>query len=619
MLRNYRHLWIIVLAFIISVAFFNKYARQIFIFHGDAFGYYEYLPSAFIYHNLRTMEVVPTDKGIPDRILSSFESIKSTGYRTPKGYIVDQYTYGVAFMELPFFLVAHIYDKLTGKAADGWSDDYAVAIRIASFLYALLGLFIIYNILKIYFDRLIALITVLLIYLSTHFFWFSVYQAGMSHMPLFFLYALLMFITIKLHERPRASAFIIIGFIMGLITITRPSDAVCIFIPLLYNVYSKQKIREKIAFILSNIKNVLLLIIAFIIPIIPQLLYWKAVSGKFLFYSYGNQKFDWLKPHLLYGLFSFSNGWLPYAPIMVFAILGLLLYKRYMAWIYAIFIILPVYIYIIYSWYCYNYINGMGSRPMIHMYPLLALPLAALIQFISQKKFYLKAIFALLCCFFIATNISFSSLKVEGLLNTENANMQYSLHMLFRNSITYNDLVLADIGEFQPDEKNLTKIATLKCLNFDDSLSDHYIRNGLPDSKYVYRFVPGQEFQDEKLKIVYSKAVFKDAVWLKCSGRFLFRLWPSSHWHALVVNFSRGDKSLKWVGCGIDNKIGLAGRTGVLDGVKLDHFEYLKWAPVYFFTKIPRNIRDGDTIEMNIWDITKDGMDVDDLCIELYK
>ncbi len=50
--------------------------------------------------------------------------------------------------------------------------------------------------------------------------------------------------------------FIIMGFVCGLITLIRPTDVLCLLIPLLYNVYNKETIRKKVLFIKENLLNI---------------------------------------------------------------------------------------------------------------------------------------------------------------------------------------------------------------------------------------------------------------------------------------------------------------------------------------------------------------------------
>lgn len=592
------------------------------MFHGDAYGYYSYLPSTFIYHNLKHPEVLPDDTTIYYKARLSAWNIKENGFRTPKGYVINQYTYAVALMELPFFLAAHLYEKATSGHANGYTLTYDIAIRISSAVYALLGLLLMYRVLRRYYDPLISIITTSLVLLATNLFWFSVHQAGMSHPILFFLYALVVYLTIRLHEQPNIKRFALLGFVLGFVVIMRPTDVVSAFIPLLYGVYNRDTFKERIRFITRNTKGVTAGIICGVLPFIPQMIYWKVLTGKYLYYSYGKQSFTWKHPKIIEGLFYFSNGWLPYTPIMFIAIAGLLLYKSYHKWLVAILVISPVYMYLIYSWYCYNYINGLGSRPMIHLYALYALPLAAVVQSVFNRGVVMKTVFLFVACFFVAANYSFSELRYKNLLNTDEAKGSYAMHVLFKHAIDYDDLVLNDIGIKQPESNKLTKVATILEDNFDDSSSANYLPNSHLNlqSKYCYR-MKDNEYPPNVLKIPYDKKLFGNAKWFKCSGKFMVNVWESYRRHILCVSTSRDGKSYMWTGVNIDNKIGLVNNEcGHADkGLTLDHFEYQRWGEVYFYTPIPEDIKEGDIVELLVWNLYKKEIQVDDLKLELYK
>ena len=607
---------VILITIAIASIFLWGYGLKYPTFYGDSLGYYLYLPATFIYHNPKALNEFPKDKVIDPFIRNYGHEMEETKeQRTSKGYILDQYTYGIAFMEMPFFLIAHAYEKVNGLPATGYSDTYKYLIKISALFYSMLGLLLIYKILKNYFSSTISLLGIATIFVGTNLFWFTLFQAGMSHVPLFFLYALLMYLTIKVHERPVSFLFPAIGFIMGLITIIRPTDILCLLIPLLYNTYNRETLRKKTLFIKNNLQNMLFLITAFIIPIIPQLIYWKAVTGSYIFYSYGNQSFDWLHPKIIEGLFYFSNGWLPYSPVMIFSVIGILLYKHFRKWAWCIWLIIPLYIYIIYSWYCYRYINGLGSRPMIHLYPLLALPLAAFIQLVSQQKLIIKFLFASCFGFFIAVNISYSMQKEKRVINTEESNMVFNFQMLFRMNLRYNDLVVKNIGEKQPDTNKTTKLYTLACENYEDSVSDHYVHDTVYGSKYVYHMLPAEEYQQPFL-ITYNTKKIKGAKWFKCSGKFMYPSPPPNIYakHLLVINI---DDKL-WKGCEIENKID-NWNNNVAKDIAFDYYKTDKWGYVYFYVKIPNNLKDGDLIKLFVWNLGKLDIYIDDLCLELYK
>ena len=243
---------ILTITVVCSGLFFFMKGKDSTVFYGDGLGYYLYLPSAFIYHNNGNPEALPKNKGIGEGIHYYVADMKEQLPVTAKGYRVNQYTYGVAFFELPFFATAHLFEKLTDKEANGFSATYSNAIRTGGIVYLLLGLiFLFYSLLE-FVTRNTALITTCLVLIGTNLFWFSFYQSGMAHVLLFFLYALLLFLTIRLHQQARPVFFLLIGLAAGFITVIRPTDVLCLLIPLLYGINSAELRKKKMQMIQAN-------------------------------------------------------------------------------------------------------------------------------------------------------------------------------------------------------------------------------------------------------------------------------------------------------------------------------------------------------------------------------
>lgn len=621
--RKFYTILLIALALAAGAVLMGKYNPKRFIFYGDVMGYYIYLPSAIIYHNLQDMDKLPANAGIEQGVFEYTAFIKKYNVEAGLEHWLNQYTYAVALMELPFFLAAHLYETVAGRPANGYDDSYKLALSAGSIMYTLLGMILVYKVLRRYFSHMQALVTLILVLLGTNMFWFAFGQAGMSHIPLFFLYALLMYVTIRLHEKPGTGWFIVVGLIAGFITVMRPSDVVCLAIPFLYGVSDKASLMQKLQFVKVHRYKLLMAAIFFILPAIPQMLYWKLVTGSYIYYSYGGQAFNWANPKLVEGLFSSGNGWLPYAPVMLFALAGLMFYKSLKDWKLVIVVILPVYIYIIYSWYCYNYINGFGSRPMLHLYPLLSLPLASFIQYISRKSVATKAVFAVACLLCVCAVLSLSYLQAQKKYASDNANYRFYLQMLFKTRLTYEDMLVAEMNQFQPDVKSLTSLRTYAYKDFNLPLDDHYVSDPLDTAEYVYHVRDGEEYFPGKIQAVYKQSDFKDVNWIRCSGRFMIPGFSNYQPHLFV--FAVQDDSnnyVYWTSCKIDNKIGVADNSCVHaggTGLSFEHTEYDRWGEVYFFVKVPDGLNDGNIISLDIWNTGKVQFYLDDFKIGLYR
>ena len=122
------------------------------------------------------------------------------------------------------------------------------------------------------------------------------------------------------------------------------------------------------------------------------MVYWHTVTGHFIYYSYGtNERFFFGDSKLIKGIFGFRKGWLVYTPVMLFALIGLVpLYRHHRAHFWGITVHLVLNLYVVFSWWCWWYGGGLGIRALIESYALLAIPLAAWIEWIATRKGLLR-------------------------------------------------------------------------------------------------------------------------------------------------------------------------------------------------------------------------------------
>ena len=191
-----------------------------------------------------------------------------------------------------------------------------------------------------------------------------------------------------------------LGLTIGLATICRPTELMLVLIPLLWGVYNKTTVIEKLQGLWQRKSHVIVLGTGIALMGIIQMAYWKIYSGQFLYYSYEEYTFDWLRPHIWNGLFSFRKGWLIYTPVMILALMGLIpLYKNYREKFWMVAIYLALTLYIVFAWQVWWYGGSFGARSMVQVYALLAFPLAACISYVLQRKVLtiITAVFVLLC------------------------------------------------------------------------------------------------------------------------------------------------------------------------------------------------------------------------------
>lgn len=408
----------------------------------DAFGYYLYLPAAFIYSDLEKLDWI-------DSIDQKYHLSGGKLYQASKlenGNRVCKYLGGTAIMQLPFFLLGHFISKFTDYPSDGFSTPYQYAIAFGAVFYCIFSLFILRRLLLAYFDDRTTSLCLLLMVLATNLIHYvSTYAAGMSHAFLFPLYVLVIYTTMKWHERPSLQMAFATGLILGIATIGRPTEIIMLFIPLLWNTHSKELSRLKWNFLRNHKIHLYCIAGAAFLGALPQLIYWKMVTGSFL-HDVGS-KWVFLNPFFRV-LFGFENGWFIYTPVTVFFIAGLFFIKKYpFKNSFLVFCLLNIWIVI--SWFDWRYGATYSTRALIQSYPVFAFPLAAIINTILDTKF--KYAFYVLSAYLIFVNQFQLYQYDKGILHYRDMNKEYYKRIYLNPNPGPLDMSVLDRNEIPED------------------------------------------------------------------------------------------------------------------------------------------------------------------------
>ena len=131
-----------------------------------------------------------------------------------------------------------------------------------------------------------------------------------------------------------------------------------------------------------------------------QLLYWKTVTGQWVYYSYDDQKLEFLRPHITSVLYSYKKGWLVYTPIMALALLGFVpLYKQQKSIFWAILAFFIANFYLVSCWSVWWYGGSFGQRALIQSYVFLLFPFTAFWVWALQKRVVWLLLMPLLALF----------------------------------------------------------------------------------------------------------------------------------------------------------------------------------------------------------------------------
>lgn len=386
---------IIIALLFISIPFINfshhKWQQNEGVIVWDIKQYYAYLPAAIIHHDL-SLDFMNDDPEFYNKWIWPTES--PTGKKT----IIT--TMGLSFLYSPFFLVAHSFSSISQKfEANGYSMPYHIALTFSALFYLLLGLFFLRKTLLQFYSEKTTALTLFLIAAGTNLLFYSTYEAPMSHCYNFALISVFFYLTIQWHEKRSLKNTILLGVLGGLIALIRPTNIIVLLSIPLYGIKNFKDLKIQLASIFSDWRKLLAMIAAFITVWLPQFFYWKYISGKFFYFTYGEVggKFFFDNPQLFKFLFSYEKGWLVYTPLMIFALIGIVfLYKKNRKVFWPTITLTLLIIYILSSWWSWWFGGGFGQRSMVDYYGILALPLAALIEHFSTRKVFKYAVPGLL-------------------------------------------------------------------------------------------------------------------------------------------------------------------------------------------------------------------------------
>jgi len=380
-MKKYLVAWSITL--VLVTVTFSDFSTRIWqspgrIIQWDVIDYYGYLPAAFIYHDI-TLQFKDHYQG--------HKKFVFWAKKTATGNYVFKMTMGVSVMLSPFFFIANEAAGPLGYNTGGYSLPYRFAIVIAALFYLLLGLIFLARVLRFYFSETVTALTVLAIGLGTNLFWYSTFEPGMSHVYSFFLVSVFLYLTILWHRRITIMRTIFIGLVIGLLTLIRPVNILMVLFFIFYDVKSIAGFKNKFSLFWQKRIHILLMILAGFVVLLPQFIYWKTVTGHWVYYSYGREGFFFLHPQIINVLFSFRKGWFVYTPVMFFAVIGTyFLFKNYKQFFLPVLLLFIVYLYVVSSWWCWWYGGSLGQRELIDIYPVMALPLAAMLHWIGSQK-----------------------------------------------------------------------------------------------------------------------------------------------------------------------------------------------------------------------------------------
>ena len=592
--------------YIVSYPFLNGWPNP---FVWDTFGYYLYLPMAFIHQDLGMQEFSVIENLQQEQFIStSFYQI----HKAETGNWLIRYPSGLSVLLSPFYFIGHWVAKWGGFPQNGFSLPYQIAIVTGCLFYISISLFLLRKILLTWFADKVVAVTIVIICFGTNYLHQATVNTVMPHTLLFFLYTLIVLYTIKWHKNKSVGNSILLGAFIGLATICRPIEIISVFIPLLWGVKNWKEFREKVINIGRNYpRNLLIAVAAGVAVVFIQMLYWKVYAGYFIYNSYQNpgEGLDLLFPHLIEVLFSFKKGWFIYTPIIGFAFAGFYFLKKEKPnyfWSLAVFT--AVNLYLVSSWTCWWYAQSFSQRAMVQSYVVLALVLAFFVQAYFKFNGLKKIGFGTLILFLIGLNLFQIHQSKKGLIHGDR--MTFTAYK-------------AVFGKMEFDKNKLEPL-----LSYDRDL-------GFEEAQENYQFVNEVLHQEDFEKKELGKGIEPNEgnSCLKIgaeSGDLYFNEWEKPY-------FEITDKDLIWVSISFKAKVSDSNsKTRIVINIKRNkdgdnygyfakdiakhkNFEINKWKNYTYYYLTPHIRNKKDIVQTYFWYGGGEDVLIDDIQASFYQ
>jgi len=356
------------------------------VLHGsDPLGYYAWVRSAVIDGDLNV------DNEFHDLHFDEYHQII-----TPTGHRANQWSAGPALLWSPFYLVAHGLTTLQARLggpwpADGYSLPYTVATGLASTMYALMGLFLLYSLARRYAADSVAALAVTTIWFASPLVFYMYSSPMMSHAVDVFACSLFVWVWQRTRPWPTGWGWIARGACIGLSTLIRPQNILLGILPVLD---LGQKLfdhdsprRQRIGVVL---RSALSFGVGILVFMGPQMVFWRIVYGYWIVntYTFGQDGtlFTPLQPHVLEALFSTDRGLFFWSPVLLPALGGLVaLFRQDRRLALLLALNFCVQCYVISSNIWWNGAPSFGARYFLGNTPAFVLGLAALGETLRKR------------------------------------------------------------------------------------------------------------------------------------------------------------------------------------------------------------------------------------------
>jgi hypothetical protein len=370
--------------FLLTLPLVNPWVR------GDGVGYYAYLRSALIDHDLRFENdyLAANESFVMARVDSQGHLLPSLYTRT--GYVENHFSVGPAILWAPVMLTVHGAVRLADHfgahvPADGYSRPYLLAMALSTCAYGFLSLLLSYWLARKFFGGPWAFLATLGIWAASSLPVYMYFNPSWSHAMSAFTVALFLWYWERTRFQRTAAQWAVLGLLTGLMGNVYYPNVILVIFPALevgHLLLARRRESPDAAPVQKLALGGGLFVACFIAAMLPTFITRQIIYGSPFESGYpAMSTWNWTSPVLLKVLFSSDHGMFTWTPVLILAFVGLFfVLKRDKLLGAGCLLTFLAFYYLIASYADWDGLSSYGNRFFVSLTPIFILGLAALLS-----------------------------------------------------------------------------------------------------------------------------------------------------------------------------------------------------------------------------------------------
>jgi len=369
--------------FLFTLPLVNPWVR------GDGVGYYSYVRSALIDHDLRfENDFLAGNESFVQSRVDEHGHLRADQY-TGTGYIQNHFSVGPAMLWAPVLIPVHAAVLLANRLgahipADGHSRPYLISMALATATYGFICLLLTFRVARKYFDSQWAFLATVAVWLSSSLPVYMYFNPSWSHALSAFAVALFLWYWDRTQLQRTVGQWVVLALIAGLMANVYYPNVFLLIFPGLESIHLMRAALDDSDRAGSSLRKPVLCWVIFVpiflISLLPTFITRQIIYGNPFETGYpGMRTWNWASPVLFRVLFSSDHGMFSWTPILALATIGLFfLMKRNVLLGAGSLLTFLVFYYFIASYPDWDGLSSFGNRFFVSLTPIFILGLTAL-------------------------------------------------------------------------------------------------------------------------------------------------------------------------------------------------------------------------------------------------